>query len=82
MTYLFHLFVNIYPRQYFVGQICLHYYRLAVYTLTNRHLYMGMRDNSNDAPTGEISLLTDCINSLVHVDFAVAPVDRLISTDY
>ena len=43
---------------------------------------MGMRDNSNDAPTGEISLLTDCINSLVHVDFAVAPVDRLISTDY
>jgi hypothetical protein len=36
---------------------------------------MDMRDNSNDAPTAEISLLTVCINSLVHVDFAVAPVD-------
>jgi hypothetical protein len=34
-----------------------------------------MRDNSNDASTAEISLLTVCINSLVHIDFAVAPVD-------
>jgi hypothetical protein len=34
-----------------------------------------MRDNSNDASTAEISLLAVCINSLVHIDFAVAPVD-------
>ena len=34
-----------------------------------------MRDYSNDASTAEISRLTVCINSLVHIDFAVAPVD-------
>jgi hypothetical protein len=32
-----------------------------------------MCDNSNDASTAEMSLLTVCINSLVHIECAVAP---------
>ena len=66
MTYLFHLFVNIYPRQYVLSSLLqlssLHPDKQTFWNV-RLHLYNGMRDNSDDASTAEISLLTVCIKT-------------------